>query len=434
MTMNKNILFAISLFCAIFIFNSCLKDDDDYFDDSASERIEKEVVHYRELLVKPQNGWIMEYYPGGINQTYGGYALSVKFNDKGTAVVQSSLNDDVTRKSVGSYSIKKDNGATLNFDTENEFLHYFSSPDEMAGGGISEGMLGDYEFIFKSSTDNSIVLEGKKHSSKILLYALDESSDIYLEKARKNRISYDTIPGVKSLTGIFGGALVTGELISPQQFLLTQNEEQAKVTFMFTDKGVKLYNPVTLNGKTLEELVWNIEEQAFSSPDGSVKLNLELTPFAVQLKDLLGKYSFKSARVNVDDVEIYQDPGNKRIYLRGLPFGNVQLTYNTKKGALELKVQQMKYSGVSDDIRLCIWDADTGYFQYGVGSGYGVVTRWNGDKDNMILDLVDNGFEWIVGGAPADADGFLLYNMTKGSAFTQFGEYRYIYMQLIRKK
>lgn len=102
----KHILYLILLLTAC-LFNSCKTEVDDYFESSASQRMENEIQKYRKLLPSPQYGWSMEYFPGGSRQTRGGYALTVSFSPEGYATFRSSLSEDVATSATSLYSLKK---------------------------------------------------------------------------------------------------------------------------------------------------------------------------------------------------------------------------------------------------------------------------------------------------------------------------------------
>lgn len=57
---------------------SCLKDQEDVFEDSASARMQKYLETVRATLVQPEHGWRMEYYAGNSKQDYGGYNFANK--------------------------------------------------------------------------------------------------------------------------------------------------------------------------------------------------------------------------------------------------------------------------------------------------------------------------------------------------------------------
>ena len=70
------------------LFNSCLKDDEDKFSKSATERIEEAVKEAITVLQGAENGWRMELYPES-ERIYGGYTLFLKFNADNTVVASS---------------------------------------------------------------------------------------------------------------------------------------------------------------------------------------------------------------------------------------------------------------------------------------------------------------------------------------------------------
>ncbi len=416
------------------VLTSCKQEVEDVFSQSASERIESEIIKYRELLLKPQHGWIMEYYPGGSNQLYGGYALTVMFSKDGHATFRSVLSDDVNTTSNGLYSLRKDVGPTLNFDTYNDLFHYFSDVDLGHGGGVGKGMLGDYEFMLASGSDTEIRMSGKKHGSVIRMYPLTEPAVDYLRKARSIRDSYIMIPATSIPNGTFGGQPVQVEMLHPQHFLLTQGKDQTKLSFMFTDKGAKLYQPVTLNGVTVETLHWDAQARVFTGSDGKASFPLVAKPFGLRLDQLLGDYVFSylpSSNVTEPktvDVKISQS-ANGRIQMTGLPF-NVRLTYNTKWGALELKPQQLRSN---PNVSLAIWEVGS----YLNASGdMGLLTLWNGKHDSFELTFVENDFEWFAGGKQVHPNAFIIWNTSTnpGSVYTGFGDARYMKLKLTRKK
>ncbi|ERI85833.1 hypothetical protein HMPREF1981_01317 [Bacteroides pyogenes F0041] len=424
----KNILYTLTLIWAACLLGSCKNEVEDYFDQTASERMEQEVVKYRELLVKPQHGWIMEYYPGGINQAFGGYAITVSFTTDGYAVFRSVLEDDVSKSVSSFYALNKDMGPTLNFDTYNELFHYFSNPDTSNGDGAGKGMLGDYEFIFDSGTENEIIMTGKKHKSTIRMYALQEPATEYLKKAKAEMESYFMIAAVNGLKGTFAGEPAEAEFITSQSYMLAQGKESTKFSFMFTDKGIKLYAPIELNGKKVENLSWDKQKRAFTTPDGQTNLALVYDPKGLREDQLLGNYVLHYENGKQIDVSI-KKRNNGNIVMEGLPF-NVKLSYNRRKGALELNAQQLRSN---PEVWLAIWarKSSGGYLIW--DKGYGLVTEWNEKEgDEFTLKWVDNGYEWFTKGERNYADSFILWEVGKG-VYNGYGDARFYDLFLTKK-
>ena len=57
---------------------SCLKDQEDVFDKSYSERMAEFLQQAQDTLVKAPYGWALDYYPES-NQSYGGVAYTIRF-------------------------------------------------------------------------------------------------------------------------------------------------------------------------------------------------------------------------------------------------------------------------------------------------------------------------------------------------------------------
>lgn len=428
MMMKNKYIIVILLFLGVGLLSSCVQEMDEIFEDSASARLENEVNKYRELLTQPQNGWLMEYYPGGRNQAYGGYVITAKFSDDGNVLIQSVLAQDITESEVSQYTVGKDMGATLNFVTYNELFHYFSDPDiGTIGTGLGSGMTGDYEFVFETGDAGEIVLTGKKHRSVIYMYPLAQTASEYLIKTKNNMDSFTGIPAAYGLTGTFEGEPAEAEFISRQSVQITQGDETTNFSFMFNDEGVKLYNPISLNDKKVCDLIWNPQNRTFSSTDGNTILQVLSNPAGLLLEDLLGDYTLSMVTTSIIfDITISQDDfGN--IVMEGLPF-NLYLTYNWKLGVLELTPQ---YVMRSPDVVTAIWSARVGPLTW--GAGYGLVTKWNGSDDDFVLEFVDNGYEWFSNGERIYADGFILWDMNASGEYTGFGLSQYVDLMLTKK-
>lgn len=430
MAMKREIYHLIGMsLLPIILFSACTSEVDDYFDQSASERIEQAVNRFQEILVTPEHGWVLEYYPGGSNQTFGGYAVTMKFKTDGTVACGSVLASDLETMTTSLYSLKKDMGATLNFDTYNTNFHYFSTPDiPSLGDGSGKGLMGDYEFLIESGAGDQLRLVGKKHRSVIHMYPLTEPSADYLKKVRALYDTYHNIAAIGSVEGTFGGESVQGVVNTYQNILLTQNDQQARFSFMFTADGMKLYEPITLNGKTVDALTWNVDEKAFVSADGTTNLKLVVDEKGVLLKDLLGEYTFTCVgreggtwKALSYDVVLAQNFWGT-IVMTGLPF-NVNFTYNTRKGALEVRSQQLLSS---PNVWIATWASAVGNLTYSDQAG--LYTLWNGDTENFVLTFVPNEYDWGYQGS-----GWAIWNVTARKVYSGYGVDLIYNMKMIKK-
>ena len=83
---------AIILFLVLAIpalLTSCLFDEEDLFDKSASERIEAAKQEAKTVLESAENGWHVRYFPSP-TQEFGGYNLFFKFSE-GSVTVASEI-------------------------------------------------------------------------------------------------------------------------------------------------------------------------------------------------------------------------------------------------------------------------------------------------------------------------------------------------------
>ena len=70
----------ISFLALPLLCTSCLFDEEDLFDKTASERIEAAKVEAKAALESAPNGWHVRYFPSA-TQEFGGYNVFFKFAD-----------------------------------------------------------------------------------------------------------------------------------------------------------------------------------------------------------------------------------------------------------------------------------------------------------------------------------------------------------------
>ena len=77
---KNNIILFLLMALPTLLMTSCLKDQEDLFDDSASARTTKYLANIKQVLTSAENGWLFNYYPDR-DQSYGGQPYVVKFKD-----------------------------------------------------------------------------------------------------------------------------------------------------------------------------------------------------------------------------------------------------------------------------------------------------------------------------------------------------------------
>ena len=62
--MKKNSIYTLLVvFLTAFSLTSCLKDQEDVFDDSASKRLTSYLANVQDVLVSAEHGWAFNYFP-----------------------------------------------------------------------------------------------------------------------------------------------------------------------------------------------------------------------------------------------------------------------------------------------------------------------------------------------------------------------------------
>src|SRR5574344_679885 len=263
----KKIYNLLFLLTALMTYSSCTSEVDDVFDKSSSERIEETMSNTNAILKANTKGWIMKYYA---NTMYGGYNVYCKFNQDKTVTVASEIYGDGKEYS-SHYKFEQSQGAILSFDEYNPIFHFFSEPANSAGvGDAGKGMLGDFEFRIQSASNDSIVMLGKKHNTKIVMIPMAENSwsDYYKKivdiennmNAQKYALNIDgvTLKGTRSFN----------ELV----FTDPETNADIEMPIIVTPTGYELYKPIEYKGKTIAGFTYSEDELYKCSSDNSITL------------------------------------------------------------------------------------------------------------------------------------------------------------------
>ena len=153
MKKNRTIYFLLALVCLG--LQSCLFQEEDYFDDSSANRATADVKRCSELLEAAPNGWVMEYYVGK-DYSLGGITLLCKFDGQRVTMASQIAGADETVSSL--YSVKSEQATMLSFDTYNYLVHYFGQPQGSMADDPNGTLGGDYEFVISDATADRIEL------------------------------------------------------------------------------------------------------------------------------------------------------------------------------------------------------------------------------------------------------------------------------------
>lgn len=285
-----SLLFTLVMLSA---FTACTNEVDDVFDKSSAERIATAINDDTKLLTSAANGWVMKYYA---DTQYGGYNVYCKFNTDGTVNVSNELYGDSVFTSH--YSVAQSQGVLLSFDTYNELIHIFSTPDASVSGigDYGKGMLGDFEFRIQSACADSIVMKGKKHGSKVVMTPMASGATWSDYNAKVQGIN-DAVLAYNSYYLIVGNdTMSVSAKYRQMSFVDEESGNTINMPFIFTETGIQLYKPVTYKGKTITGFTYSEDDKWLDPADNSVMLCPVVPPLSTQFMN--GEWFFANSGMN----------------------------------------------------------------------------------------------------------------------------------------
>lgn len=248
---------AIILFLVLAIpalLTSCLFDEEDLFDKSASERIEAAKQEAKSVLEGAENGWHVRYFPSP-TQEFGGYNLFFKFSD-GSVTVASEIEANTSTTETSLYSLGEDLGVTLNFDTKNSLLNYFIHPKNPDGIGSSyKGMEGDYKFTVIEASAEEVVLRGIITGSYYILTPVPAGTD-WASELETYRINAEDMVFNNYSFEVEGQTYPA--TITNRRFTVKIDEENnLYLPFIYTKTGISFYLPILMDdGSTVQDFTF----------------------------------------------------------------------------------------------------------------------------------------------------------------------------------
>jgi len=272
----------IIITCCLAVFlSSCVHYTDPLFDKPAAERIAESLEAYRELLTAQTKGWIVEYYPEK-TQKYGGFNLYFRF-EFDYVTVRSEINPAASTTSA--WSMGTDMGPTINFDTYNTALHFFSDPAIPQGGGRGLNYEGDYEFVVENGSHDEFILRGKKTKNIIRMTPLPANSWEEYSQSLENMKSNVMAPAYKMIVN--GREISITKNIGANAFILNTGNATISAPFIITLSGIKFYEPITISNEKLQNFTYNAAEDKIVSENGKSEISFVLSPLSHYFVDHL---------------------------------------------------------------------------------------------------------------------------------------------------
>jgi hypothetical protein len=410
----KNIIYLL-LVASLPVMQSCVKDEANIFDDTAAARGQKAVEACRALLTSAENGWYVNYYPE-LNHSVGGYAMYWKFTADGQVKVQceTATNNPPNTPDVSEFDIFMEQGTILSFSSYNKVLHYFceSVPSDY------NGQEGDYEFIVMNVEPDQILLKGKKHGNKMTLRrnVANLDPDTYL--AEVVALANNAADALALHLIVANDTIGTAE-INRRTFLFkytdaTDPAAAEIISYTFTGDGLRLYEPVTIKGVTMENFRWDNDLLRYVCTDPGVNVYWAAffpPDFQLRYGEFLGKWSLEyTARIGAaweatrrkDTVEIVQLEQNATFRMacaKMFNFEGLVLTFNRLKGSMSF-YPMAAIANVVDGGNYDLWQillASNRSNAYGtLGGPGGLVGIWNQDAaGERKITFEDNG-AWVT--------------------------------------
>ncbi len=385
---------------------SCMKEDMENFDKSATERLQERIDEVKTILTGNTNGWVMKYYTGS-EQSGGGYIYTMKFTDS-EAEVGFEYASDLGKTLTSLYKITDDNGPVLSFDTYNTYLHYFSTPSS----SNYQALGGDFEFEIFDVAEDKITMVGRRSRNVIVLEPLTQSSQEYLEgvvNMSKNFVPY-------YINGTVGNEIVSGTVdYSSRQLNFTIGGKSHTSAFCFTPSGLSLYNPIKVSGIEVTDIEYNIQTMGLSA--NSVTLEGSVPEGWLPFEKYAGNYRLDYTGQFFVNVTLTPGTYNGTYIMSGVNKNyNLILNYNMQTGRLELNPQMV---GTVDgySIYFCAWALDCGG-SVTWATAAGMQTSWNGDEENPVYNFEPNGYVWRnASGGKCVTDSFILFAIGSTDVF-----------------
>ena len=244
---------------------SCSQEEEAVYGkgNSYAKRTGETSTEYVNLLEGAANGWLLSMYVG-TGQQYGGYNYILKFHQgKVTALSEATTEEDTSL-----YTLNFSEKSILTFDTYNKVLHQFVEPSAL----FPEGKIGDNQLVIQSYENGVFTLKGQRSNNLMTLRKLEGEATAYLTKIRE-RQSLFKVSDAYPVT--INGKEVDFELQpSNRQFIAREGTTVIKKAYIYTENGFKLYEPITIAGKTFSEFTLSADNSEITADDASIKTRM----------------------------------------------------------------------------------------------------------------------------------------------------------------
>lgn len=294
----------ITLLIAFSFLTSCSYKEDNTFEQKASNRTTSVIESYKNILEGHDGYWVLSYYPGvtrsfggfpAAPRSLGGYTFVVKFKDGKVTASSEISNTNAEEESYYTYSITE--GPTISFDTYNSILDHF----RFVSAVFTNARGGDIEFIFLKEENGVVTLRGRTSNNLMTLTKLTGDREALLNKLRENTQALNS-KGLNPIT-VQGTQVDLTLFPSYRQLVFSYGGNTVQRPFTITEKGIKFYEPVSINNVTLSELYFNEDKTALVSPDANFSSALVPSPLTITNSTVI---SFEDSKASPYLIEKYE--------------------------------------------------------------------------------------------------------------------------------
>ena len=256
---------------------SCLMEEKELFDKTPAERMEAYLEGYRDMLASAEGGWLLKYFPDE-DQSYGGYSYILQFKrDSVTAYFE--LAKDLTVAKSSLYKMTPDDGPVITFDTYNEYIHHFATPN------ISDYQAkhGDYEFriVGKNDDGSEIYMKGKRTNNDYTLVKFTGNPVEYLSQLLEVENAMAAPAYEMAMNSDTTSCSLSGKIFEYTYNVYTPEDTTSvsgSSAFCYTPEGLEFYTPVEIAGVEYTGLVFNAANATLESADGKIVINQIIPP------------------------------------------------------------------------------------------------------------------------------------------------------------
>ena len=265
---------------------SCQFEDEDFFDESAALRVEHTNKTVEEVLVKPENGWVMQYFCGTGVAHFEGFNILARFDKNGKVTLASNhrylRNDQAGKYTEASslYTLLLEDGPVLALNTWNDVLTPFVDPVSpwQAPRALNKdgaGMQGDNNFVIMKCSDDEILLRGERYNGHTRLVPCDRPWEEYLADCAKLKdyvgggliTSYYITNGNDTLylTGLSNGRVRYSERLNDP----LKNDS---LSGLYTPSSLRFERVDTIGVDPFQEFVLTPDSSCLQTTDGKVRI------------------------------------------------------------------------------------------------------------------------------------------------------------------